>query len=62
MMRKKIKWSWGERKQKVFEELKEKFTTELVLVILDLNRKMRVEADISDFATITNKTLTGCDT
>ena len=62
MMRKKIKWSWGERKQKVFEELKEKFTTELVLVILDLNRKIRVEADISDFATITNKTLTGCDT
>ena len=62
MMRKKIKWSWGERKQKVFEELKEKFTTELVLVILDLNRKMRVEADISNFATITNKTLTGCDT
>jgi len=26
MMRKKIKWSWGEKQQKVFEELKEKFT------------------------------------
>jgi len=30
--------------------LREKFTTELVLVIPDLDRKMRVEADVSDFA------------
>jgi len=30
--------------------LKERFTTELVLVILDLDKKMRVKADVSDFA------------
>ena len=48
--RKEIKWSWEERQQKVFEELKERFTTELILVTLDLDREMRVEADMSDFA------------
>ena len=30
--------------------MKESFSTELVLLILDLDREMRVEADISDFA------------
>jgi len=51
MMRKENKWSWGERQQIAFEELKERFTTEPVLVIPDLNKKMRVEADALDFAT-----------
>jgi len=51
MTRKETKWSWGERQQKAFEELKERFTTELVLVTPGLNREMRVEADASDFAT-----------
>jgi len=32
----------------VFEEL-ERFTTELVLVIPDLDKKIRVEANASDF-------------
>jgi len=50
MTRKETKWNWGERQQKAFEELKERFTTEPVLVIPDLNREMRVEADMSDFA------------
>ena len=27
MMRKETKWSWGERQQRVFEKLKERFTT-----------------------------------
>jgi len=35
----------------VFKELKERFTTEPVLVIPDLDKEMRVEADASDFAT-----------
>ena len=47
--RKETKWNWGKRQQKAFEELKERFTTEPVLVIPDLNREMRVEADVSDF-------------
>jgi len=49
--RKDKKWNWGERQQKAFEELKKRFTTKPVLVTLDLDREMRVEADASDFAT-----------
>ena len=49
--RKDKKWSWGERQQKAFEELKKRFTTEPVLVTPDLDKEMRVEADASDFAT-----------
>jgi len=48
--RKENKWGWGERQQKAFEELKERFTTEPVLVTLDLDKEMRVEVDMSDFA------------
>ena len=48
--RKENKWSWGERQQKAFEELKKRFMTEPVLVTPDLNKKMRVEVDASDFA------------
>ena len=51
MTRKENKWSWGERQQKAFEELKERFTMELVLVIPNLDKEMRVEADTSDFTT-----------
>jgi len=31
-------------------ELKERFITELVLVILDLDKKMRIEVNASDYA------------
>ena len=34
----------------MFEKLKKRFIMEQVLVILDLDKEMRVEADISDFA------------
>jgi len=51
MTRKETKWNWGERQQKAFEELKERFITEPVLVTPDLDKEMRVEADVSDFAT-----------
>jgi len=51
IMRKKIKWNWGEKQQKVFEELKKRFMIEPVLVTPVLNREMRVKADTSDFAT-----------
>ena len=50
MTRKEMKQSWRERQQKVFEKLKERFMMELVLVILNLDKEMRVEADASDFA------------
>jgi len=45
MTRKENKWSWGERQQITFEELKKRFMTEP-----DLDKEMRVEADASDFA------------
>ena len=51
MTRKEMKWSWGERQQRVFKELKQRFTTELVLVTPDLDKEIRVEANASDFAT-----------
>ena len=51
MTRKENKWSWGERQQKAFKELKKRFMMEPVLVTLDLDKEMRVEADVSDFVT-----------
>ena len=50
IMRKETKWSCGKKQQKAFEELKERFTIEPVLVTPDLDREMRVEANVSDFA------------
>ena len=35
----------------MFEKLKKKFIQELVLAALDLNKKMRMEVDASDYAT-----------
>ena len=49
-MRKDIKWNWEERQQKAFEKLKERFTTEPVLVTLNLDKEIRIKANASDFA------------
>jgi len=49
MIRKDVKWNWRERQQKV-EELKKRFTMEPVLVTSDLDKKIRVEVDMSNFA------------
>ena len=35
----------------MFRKLKEKFTKEPVLAVLDLNKKMRMEVDALDYAT-----------
>ena len=35
----------------MFKELKEQFTREPVLVALDIDKKMRMEVDASDYAT-----------
>ena len=51
MTRKENKWSWGERQQMAFEELKKRFMTEPVLVTPDLDKEMRVKVDASDFVT-----------
>ena len=35
----------------MFQELKKRFTKELVLTVLNLNKKMRMEVDTSDYTT-----------
>ena len=51
MVKKDKKWDWTEKQEKVFKELKERFTKELVLAALDLDKKMRMEVDTLDYAT-----------
>ena len=40
-----------ERQEEAFIELKERFTKEPVLATLDLDTKMRMEVDVSDYVT-----------
>ena len=51
LVRKEQKWKWEKEQEEVFKRLKVVFTTESILAIPDINRKMRVEADASDYAT-----------
>ena len=50
MVKKNQKWDWTERQEKAFRELKGHFTKELVLAALDLDKKMRMEVNMSDYA------------
>ena len=50
MVKKEQKWEWTERQKVAFRELKERFTKELVLVAPDLDKKMRMEVDVFDYA------------
>ena len=50
MVKKDQKWNWTERQEEAFRELKERFTKELVLAAPDLDKKMRLEVDVSDYA------------
>ena len=47
--RKDVRWNWRGRQQKAFEELKERFMIELVLITADLDKGMRVEVNVLDF-------------
>jgi len=51
LVKKDKKWEWTEKEEKAFKELKEQFTKELVLVAPDIDKKMRMEVDASDYAT-----------
>jgi len=48
---KQERWNWGSEQEKAFRRLKEIFTSELVLAAPDLDKEMRVEVDVSDYAT-----------
>jgi len=51
LTRKEEKWRWGDKQQTAFDQLKKVFTSRPLLVTPDLDRKLRVEADASNFAT-----------
>jgi len=51
LIKKDQKWDWTERQEKTFKKLKKTFIKELVLVAPDLDKKMRMEVDILDYAT-----------
>jgi len=51
MVKKDKKWEWTERQKKAFKELKERFTKEPVLPAPDIDKKMRMEVDTSNYVT-----------
>jgi len=51
LVKKDKKWNWTEREEKMFKELKERFTKESVLAASDIDKKMRMEVYASDYAT-----------
>jgi len=50
LVKKDKKWERTEKEEKVFKKLKERFTKEPVLVASDIDKKMRMEVDASDYA------------
>ena len=51
IVKKNRKWEWTEKQKRAFEELKKKFMQELVLAAPDLDKKIRMEVDVSDYTT-----------
>ena len=51
LVKKDKKWDWTVKQEKAFRELKEKFTKELVLATFNIDKKMRMEVDASDYTT-----------
>ena len=49
LVKKDKKWDWAEKQEKAFRELKERFTKEPVLAAPDIDKKMRMEVDASDY-------------
>jgi len=50
-VKKDKKWEWTEKQEEVFKELKKRFMEEPVLATPDIDKKMRMEVDASDYAT-----------
>jgi len=51
LVKKDQKWNWMEKQKEAFKELKKRFTKEPVLAAPDLDKKIRMEVDASDYAT-----------
>jgi len=51
LVKKNQKWDWMEKQEEVFRKLKEKFTKKLMLAALDIDKKMRIEVDVLNYAT-----------
>jgi len=51
LTRKNEKWKWGEEQERAFQQLKAIFTIRPVLATPELDKELRVEADVSNFAT-----------
>ena len=51
LVKKDEKWNWGEKQKNLFQGLKKVFTTKPILVVPDLDKEMRVEANASEYAT-----------
>ena len=49
LVKKDKKWDWMEKQEKTFKELKEQFTKEPVLAAPDIDKKIRMEVDASDY-------------
>ena len=50
LVKKDKKWEWTEKEENAFKELKGRFTKEPVLAAPDIDKKMRMEVDASDYA------------
>ena len=51
MVKKNKKWEWTEKQERAFGELKKRFIEELVLAAPDIDKKMMMEVDASDYVT-----------
>ena len=51
MVKKDKRWEWTEKQEGAFNELKKRFIKEPVLAAPDLDKKMRMEVDASDYMT-----------
>ena len=49
-VRKDKKWEWTEKQEEAFKELKKRFIEKPVLAAPDIDKKMRMEVDASDYA------------